>query len=53
MSFVGLSGDEEQRMLKAIGVASFEELLAAVPRKARLPARVVPRPFYKGGSRRA
>ena len=36
MSFVGLSSDEEQRMLKAIGVASFEELLAAVPRKARL-----------------
>jgi glycine dehydrogenase subunit 1 len=36
VSFVGLSSDEEQRMLKAIGVASFEELLAAVPRKARL-----------------
>ena len=31
MSFVGLTRDEEQRMLKEIGVARFEELLAAIP----------------------
>ena len=36
MSFVGLSDSEEQRMLRAIGVGSFEELLAAVPKQARL-----------------
>jgi len=30
MSFVGLSQDEERRMLETIGVRSFEELLAAV-----------------------
>ena len=36
MSFVGLSQDEERRMLRAIGVGSFEDLLPAIPRKARL-----------------
>jgi glycine dehydrogenase subunit 1 len=36
MSYVGLSAEEEQRMLRAIGVGSFEELLAAVPKQARL-----------------
>src|SRR5689334_4779980 len=35
MSFVGLSPDEEARMLRDIGVASFDELLGAVPAKAR------------------
>jgi glycine dehydrogenase subunit 1 len=36
MSFVGLTRDEEQRMLKEIGVARFEELLAAIPPGALL-----------------
>jgi len=36
VSFVGLSDDEEQRMLQTIGVGSFEELLSDLPRKARL-----------------
>jgi glycine dehydrogenase subunit 1 len=36
VSYVGLSSDEEQRMLRAIGAGSFEELLGAVPRRARL-----------------
>ena len=36
MSFVGLSQDEERRMLRAIGVGSFEDLLPAIPKKARL-----------------
>ena len=36
MSFVGLTRDEEQRMLKEIGVARFEELLAAVPQEVLL-----------------
>ena len=36
MSFVGLSRGEEQRMLAAIGVARFEDLLAAVPEEVRL-----------------
>jgi glycine dehydrogenase subunit 1 len=31
MSFVGLRRDEEERMLKEIGVARFEDLLAAIP----------------------
>src|SRR5256712_1097042 len=36
VSFVGLSPDEERRMLETIGVGSFEELLSALPRKVRL-----------------
>src|SRR5262249_60722766 len=36
VSFVGLSPDEERRMLHAIGVGGFEDLLAAVPKQARL-----------------
>jgi glycine dehydrogenase subunit 1 len=36
MSFVGLTRDEEQRMLKEIGVARFEELLAAIPQDVLL-----------------
>jgi glycine dehydrogenase subunit 1 len=36
MSFVGLTRDEEQRMLKEIGVARFEELLAAIPQEVLL-----------------
>ncbi|MFI5370627.1 MAG: aminomethyl-transferring glycine dehydrogenase subunit GcvPA [Candidatus Eisenbacteria bacterium] len=36
MSFVGLSPEEERRMLGAIGVARFEELIAAVPDEVRL-----------------
>src|SRR5262249_32713020 len=35
-SLVGLSPDEERRMLHAIGVGGFEDLLAAVPKQARL-----------------
>ena len=31
MSFVGLTRDEEQRMLEEIGVERFEDLLAAIP----------------------
>jgi glycine dehydrogenase subunit 1 len=36
MSFVGLTREEEQRMLQAIGVERFEELLAEVPAAVRL-----------------
>jgi glycine dehydrogenase subunit 1 len=36
MSFVGLTEEEEKRMLGDIGVAAFEELLEAIPAKARL-----------------
>jgi glycine dehydrogenase subunit 1 len=36
MSFVGLTRDEERRMLEEIGVAGFEELLAAVPKEVLL-----------------
>jgi len=36
VSYVGLSQDEERRMLQEIGVGSFEELLAAVPKESRL-----------------
>ena len=36
MSFVGLSRDEERRMLETIGVRSFEDLLEAIPPGARL-----------------
>ena len=42
MSDIGLGRDEERRMLAEIGVASFEELLAAIPREVLLrePPRV-------------
>jgi glycine dehydrogenase subunit 1 len=36
MSFVGLTRDEEQRMLRAIGVERVDDLLAAVPRDVLL-----------------
>jgi len=36
MSFVGLTRDEEKRMLGDIGVSSFEDLVAALPRDVRL-----------------
>ncbi len=36
MSYVGLTHDEEQRMLRDIGVGSFDELVAAIPADARL-----------------
>ena len=36
MSYVGLSPQEERRMLAAIGVGSFEDLITAVPSEARL-----------------
>ena len=36
MSFVGLTRDEEQRMLAEIGVGRFEELLAAIPKDVLL-----------------
>ena len=36
MSFVGLSPDEERRMLRTIGVGAFEDLLEAIPKGARL-----------------
>jgi len=44
VSYVGLSREDEQRMLDAIGVASFEELVAAIPAKSRLerPLRLPP-----------
>jgi glycine dehydrogenase subunit 1 len=36
VSYVGLTPEEERRMLSAIGVASFEELLEAIPTDVRL-----------------
>jgi glycine dehydrogenase subunit 1 len=36
VSYIGRTRDEEQRMLAAIGVASFEELIDAVPESVRL-----------------
>jgi glycine dehydrogenase subunit 1 len=36
VSFVGLSREEETRMLSEIGVASFDELLGAIPASVRL-----------------
>ena len=36
MSYIGLTPGEERRMLDDIGVASFDELLKAVPQRARL-----------------
>jgi len=40
MSYVGLAPDEERRMLAAIGVSSFDELIAAIPEKVRLRRRL-------------
>ena len=46
MSFVGLSPEEEQRMLAAIGVARFEDLLAPLPGEVLLDRPPpVPGPF--------
>jgi len=44
VSYVGLSRDEEKRMLDAIGVATFDDLLEPVPAEARLkqPLRLPP-----------
>ena len=36
MSFIGLSRDEERRMLETIGVSRYEELVEAVPAEVRL-----------------
>jgi glycine dehydrogenase subunit 1 len=36
LSFVGLTHDEERRMLASIGVSDFEELVTAVPAEVRL-----------------
>ncbi len=36
MSFVGFTRDEEQRMLREIGIQRFEELLAAIPKDVLL-----------------
>ena len=36
MSYIGLSRDEEQRMLDAIGVRRYEDLLTAIPEEVRL-----------------
>ncbi len=36
MGYVGLSRDEEQRMLRDIGVSTFEDLLGAIPADSRL-----------------
>ncbi len=36
MSFVGLTREEERRMLETIGVGRFEELLGAIPRESLL-----------------
>jgi glycine dehydrogenase subunit 1 len=40
VSYVGLSPQEEQRMLREIGVEKFEDLLQAVPRPALLDRRL-------------
>src|SRR5262249_49917761 len=36
MSYVGLAPEEERRMLAAIGVASFDGLVAAIPESVRV-----------------
>ena len=46
MSFIGLSRGEEERMLAAIGVPRFEDLVNAVPQEVRLTHRLaVPGPL--------
>ncbi len=40
MSHVGMTREEERRMLEAVGAGSIEELLGAVPREARLTRRL-------------
>ncbi len=53
MSFIGLSPDEERRMLDAIGVQRYEDLVAAVPEDARLTrALAVPGPLTEIDARR-
>jgi glycine dehydrogenase subunit 1 len=53
VSYVGLSHDEERRMLDAIGVRRFEELVAAVPEEVRLARPLaVPGPLSEIDARR-
>ena len=53
MSFIGLSRDEERRMLEAIGVSRYEDLVAAVPKEARLERPLaVPGPLSEIETRR-
>ena len=53
MSFVGLSREEESRMLREIGVGSFDELVAAIPSDVRLGrALKTPGPLSEIESRR-
>jgi len=53
VSFIGLSRDEERRMLETIGVSRYEELVAAVPEAVRLErALATPGPLSEIESRR-
>ena len=53
MSFIGLSREEEQRMLETIGVRRYDELVAAVPEEVRLRRPLaVPGPLSEIESRR-
>ncbi|MEK7331347.1 MAG: aminomethyl-transferring glycine dehydrogenase subunit GcvPA, partial [Candidatus Eisenbacteria bacterium] len=53
MSFIGLSRGEEERMLAAIGVQRFEDLIAAVPEEVRLQRPLaVPGPLPEIDARR-
>ncbi|HKQ56503.1 MAG TPA: aminomethyl-transferring glycine dehydrogenase subunit GcvPA [Candidatus Eisenbacteria bacterium] len=53
MSFIGLSRDEERRMLDAIGVPRYEDLLAAIPKEVVLDRDLaVPGPLPEIDSRR-
>jgi glycine dehydrogenase subunit 1 len=54
VSYVGLTPREEQRMLQAIGVARFEDLLSAVPASVRLERPLdIPGPWSEIELRRA
>ncbi|HYM81147.1 MAG TPA: aminomethyl-transferring glycine dehydrogenase subunit GcvPA [Candidatus Limnocylindria bacterium] len=53
MSYVGLSRDEEQRMLETIGVRRFEDLVSAIPDRVRLGRSLgVPGPLSEIETRR-
>ncbi len=53
MSFIGLSRGEEERMLAAIGVPRFEDLVASVPEEVRLQRTLaVPGPLSEIDARR-
>ena len=53
MSFIGLSREEERRMLDVIGVPRYQDLLAAVPEEVRLPRDLaVPGPISEIEARR-